>query len=194
MRADLARAILICFYSGSAQSCVVRLRWSGEPSGTESFVDLEKGVLYRLGPDAASGKAAGMPVPLCPRLADRLKRWHANARGARTYVIQSDRRGHAIGRIHEPFAAVATDAGFRAGEMTLSMVSNATGAELMRAGVSIRSAALYVGTLESTFAQRFERFRSDFHLAAREALQLRPKTVREMPAISVEWRARGRPG
>jgi hypothetical protein len=194
LRSHLGRLLLICYYSGSTASCATRLRWGGDPDGEDSFVDLDAGLLYRLGPDAAPGKAAGMPVPICPRLLLHLRNWRiADARDGLSVIIHVHKLDKTRSVPQGAFRATRADAGYRDGEVELAMLRNATAAELMMRGVDVRSAALFMGMERESFGRRFERSHHKFHEGARLALQTRPATIRSMPDMSVTWRAaRGR--
>ena len=190
LRSHLGRLLLICYYSGSTARCVTRLRWNGDPDGEDSFVDLDAGLLYRLGPDAAPGKAAGMPVPICPKLLVLLRRWQiADARKGLSLIIHVHKVDRARSLPARAFRATRADAGYRDGEVDLVMLQNSTGAELMRRGLAIRTVAIYLGMDPETFRKRFQHFRPDFHEKARSAFESRPVTIRAMPAMSAAWRA-----
>lgn len=191
-RAHLFRFILISFYSGSTADCVARLRWRGDPDGEDSFVDAQNGFLYRLGPDAAPGKQSGMPVPLTPRLLAFLRRWERlDASAGHTHVLHSLQSREARNTPGTGFDGVRADAGLP--EAQMRQLPLATGATLMRRGVGMRSAAIYMGLSEDTFAQRFKHFRKDAHAAAKGAIERRATTVRDMPKASADaWRDRAR--
>ncbi len=193
LRRHLLRLLLICYYSGSTAQCATRLRWAGSPEGAESYVDVEAGLLYRLGPDAAPGKAKGMPVPICWRLLLHLRRWQAiDARDGHDRIIRCyGERKPTLSPPTAAFRAARSDAGFTPDEMQMSMFQNATGAELMRKDVTVRSAAMYMGLDPKTMGKRFKSHRADFHEGAILAYQKRPRSIRSMPAASAAWRAAG---
>ena len=188
-RRHIGRLILLAYYTGSGGDCASRLRWEGDPRGEESFVDLETGQLYRLGPDAAPGKQAGMGVSICPRLMFHLLRWHAidEREGHERIVHAFNFRNMATGS-SGGFSRVCVDAAAPE-HVTLKMLGEATAAELMRKGVSIRSAAIFLGKDTEIVTRRYSEHRDDFHENAREALQRRPKSVRTIPPTSAAWRS-----
>ena len=190
-RKHLLRLFLIAYYSGSTAHCVARLRWQGDPEGEHSFVDVEAGLLYRLGPDAAPGKAAGMPVPISGRLLVHLRRWaRIDAEsGHETVVQRQGRRTPALAPPSVAFRAVRDDAGFADKAVQMSMLQHATGAELMRKDVTIRSAAIFMGLDPKTVEARYNKSRDDFHEGARTALECPPRSIESMPAMSLAWRA-----
>ena len=194
LRSHLGRLLLICYYSGSTARCATRLRWGGDPDGEDSFVDLDAGLLYRLGPDAAPGKAAGMPVPICPRLLLHLRSWWiADLRDGLSVIVHVHKVDRTRSLPYGAFRATRADAGYRDGDVELAMLQNATAAELMGRAVDIRSAATFMGMERENFGKRFARSHPKFHEGARSALQSRPATIRSLPDMSLAWRAaRGR--
>ena len=69
----LARFILLAIYSGSRAGAVL----TASPSRGEgrSYVDLERGIFYRLAEGARATNKRQPPVPLPPRLLAHLRRW-----------------------------------------------------------------------------------------------------------------------
>ena len=57
----VARFILVALYTGTRHSAVPGLRW--EPNGESGWVNLERGLIYRLGNDEAQSKKRRTPSP-----------------------------------------------------------------------------------------------------------------------------------
>ncbi|MCS3764958.1 tyrosine-type recombinase/integrase [Bradyrhizobium centrosematis] len=70
----LARFILIGIYSGSRAGAIAAA--SPVPAVGRSFVDLERGVYYRLKQGDAVTNKRQPPMPIPPRLLAHLRRWH----------------------------------------------------------------------------------------------------------------------
>ncbi len=188
LRRHLFRAIIICYYTGSSMDCVLRLHWEKQENGEHSYIDVERGLLYRLGPDASHGKQSGMPVPISQRLMVHLRRWaRQDAILGHRKIIRSVQSASSSAQPNQAFRNICEDAGLPA-TVTMSMISNQTGRELMRKNVSIRSAAAFLGLDPDTVERRYGQFRADFHKAARKALEKRPNSIRSIDAISVQWR------
>ncbi len=188
LRRHLFRAIIICYYTGSSMDCVLRLHWEKQENGEHSYIDVERGLLYRLGPDASHGKQSGMPVPISERLMVHLRRWaRQDAISGHRKIIRSVQSACSSAQPNQAFRNICEDAGLPA-TVTMSMISNQTGRELMRKNVSIRSAAAFLGLDPDTVERRYGQFRADFHKAARMAMEKRPNSIRSIDAISVQWR------
>ena len=173
-RAPWARLVLVSLYTGSAASCVHRLKWSGKPGGKHSYVDLEEGLLYRLGRDAASGKLAGMPVKLNRRALAHLRRWrNLDADGSAEKVLHfASKAPQSRG-----FNILREEAGCWTVKMSDLRLAAAT--FLARSpGVKTRSAALLLGISNKNFAERFGHLRPEYQTRAVAALAARPASVR----------------
>jgi hypothetical protein len=70
----LARFMLIALYTGTRAGAIA----SASPRRGEgrSFVDLERGIFYRLAEGAMPSKKRQPPAPIPPRLLAHLRRWH----------------------------------------------------------------------------------------------------------------------
>lgn len=71
----LARFILIGLYTGTRSGAILKLSWM--PSTDGGHVDLERGVLFRLGEGQRETKKRQPPVKIPGRLLAHMRRWHA---------------------------------------------------------------------------------------------------------------------
>lgn len=75
MNSRLARFILIGIYTGTRKDSILKLKWT--PSLTSGWIDLERGLLYRMGAQEASTNKRRPPCPIPPKLLAHLRRWKA---------------------------------------------------------------------------------------------------------------------
>ena len=176
-RAYLARLIILSVYTGASASCLFNLRWSGTPTGADSYIDLdaEHPLLYRLGPDAAVGKLAGMPVRLNRRAIAHLRRWRElDAKAGFTHVVHSSKLGAVPTR--QSFRKLRNDAGCPTAK--LRDLRHAVATFLARnVKVKTRSAALLLGISTRTFDEVFGHLRPNYQAGAMDAFAARPASI-----------------
>ncbi len=202
----IARLILILVYTGSTANCAARLAWAASEDGTRSYVDLDEvmegriGHLYRLGPDLASRRMAGVPVAISRKLTSHLGRWRALDAGRHERLLhltgkRGSRQGSEgtinIGRA--TIDRVCERAGL-ADLVSLPTLSDTAAVWALRAGsrklnakkvrkykpspAIVRSVSFMIGVDTRSFAKRFHHTRLDFQKAAKKAAARLPPTVR----------------
>ena len=201
----IARLILILVYTGSTANCAARLAWVASGDGTRSYVDLDEvmegriGHLYRLGPDLASKRMAGVPVAISRILTSHLGRWRALDGGRHERLLHlTGKRGsrqRSEGTINIGRATtdrVCERAGL-AGLVNLPTLSDTAAVWALRAGsrklnatmideyepspAIVRSVSFMIGVDTRSFAKRFDHTRLDFQEAAMKAAARLPPTV-----------------
>ncbi len=95
---------LVALYTGTRRNAILGLGFV--PSVSGGWVDLERGVLYRLGAGERETKKRRKPVRLTRRLTAHLERWHRL--GAR-WVVEDG--GDRVGDIKKGFAGARDRAG-----------------------------------------------------------------------------------
>ncbi|MGM5033499.1 site-specific integrase [Tardiphaga sp. 803_E3_N1_3] len=80
----IARFILIGLYSGTRAGAIASA--SPIPAIGRSYVDLERGVFYRLAQGQAETNKRQPPMPIPPRLLAHMRRWHGKKIIARHFV------------------------------------------------------------------------------------------------------------
>jgi integrase len=135
----LARFILIGLYTGTRASAIA----SASPYRDEgrSFVDLERGIFYRLAIGKRATKKRQTPVPLPPRLLAHMRRWRRCGLVTTHFV---EWNGNPVKSVKTAFRRAVKLAKL-SGKVTPHTLRHTAATWLMNAGVSIWDAAGFLG-------------------------------------------------
>lgn len=145
----LARFILIGLYTGTRASAIA----SASPIAAlgRSFVDLERGIFYRLAAGRTPTKKRQPPVPLPPRLLAHLRRWHRMDVNQAHFV---EFNGEAVASVKTAFQSAVRLAKLT-GKVSAHTLRHTAATWLMQAGADRWQAAGYLGmsveTLEDVY-------------------------------------------
>jgi integrase len=164
----LARFLLIGLYTGTRAGAIA----SASPNRGEgrSFVDLERGIFYRLAEGAASTKKRQPPAPVPPRLLAHLRRWHARG------IIKE----HFVEWNGAPIASVKTALKTAVrlaklpGKITPHTLRHTAATWLMQNGVSMWRAAGFLGMSVETLDRVYGHHHPDYFSDAAEAIGRKP--------------------
>lgn len=161
----VARFILMGLYTGTRAAAIA----SASPIAAvgRSFVDLDRGIFYRLAAGRQATRKRQPPVPIPPRLLAHMRRWHRIDMQARKDV---NRPMHMIEHNGTPVASVKT-AFARAvrlaklsGNVSPHTLRHTAATWLMQAGADRWQAAGYLGMSVETLEQVYGHHHPD-HLA-----------------------------
>ena len=180
----IARFILIALYTGTRASAVAAA--SPFKSVGRSYVDLDKGLFYRLAEGARATRKRQPPVPLPPRLLAHMRRWVEKKIAKEHFVEWNDK----------PVLSVTT--GFRsavrraklAGKVTPHTLRHTAATWLMQAGVPMWQASGFLGMTQATLESVYGHHHPD-HL--REAASAIGNQPRQSLAESLAGRVGTRP-
>ncbi|ADG11410.1 site-specific integrase [Caulobacter segnis] len=171
-RAHLARFILIGLYTGTRSAAIRALLW--EPSATQAWVDLDRGMIYRKGLREREHANKRRPIARLPRrLLAHLRRWRAL--DARASTVRSQPLDHVLHhggapiatKVNKGFDAIARDAGLE--DVTPHWLRHTCATWLMESGVDLWEAAAYTGMTPAVLLKHYGHHRPDHHAAARSA-------------------------
>jgi integrase len=135
----LARFILIGLYTGTRASAIAAA--SPTPAIGRSYIDLERGIYYRLKQGDARTNKRQPPVPLPPRLLAHLRRWHGMTPEAEHFVMYN---GHPVSSVKTAFKRAVELAELEAG-ITPHTLRHTAATWLMQRGADPWQAAGYLG-------------------------------------------------
>jgi integrase len=135
----LARFILIGLYTGTRAAAIAAA--SPHRGADRSFIDLERGIYYRLPEGRRENNKRQPPVPIPPRLLAHLRRW--KERGiARTHFVEWN--GQAVKSVKTAFKSAVRQAKLH-GKVTPHTLRHTAATWLMQAGVDKWEAAGFLG-------------------------------------------------
>ena len=163
----VARFVLIGLYSGTRAGAIA----SASPNRGDgrSFIDLERGIFYRLAQGKRETKKRQPPAPLPPRLLAHLRRW-VRLEIAADYFVEWG--GKPVKRVSKGFrhgvelAKLATDAG----RVTPHTLRHTAATWLMQAGVDLWTAAGFLGMTVETLERNYGHHHPDHMQEAANAL------------------------
>ncbi|WP_083468296.1 tyrosine-type recombinase/integrase, partial [Methylobacterium tarhaniae] len=151
----LARFILIGLYTGTRAGAIASASWKADLG--RSFVDLERGVFYRLAAGRAATKKRQPPVPLPDRLLAHMRRWSEMPSEGEHFVEYA---GAPVQSVKTAFATAVRLAKLE-GRVTPHTLRHTSATWLMQAGVDMWEAAGFLGMT----AQTLERVYGHHHPA-----------------------------
>lgn len=189
-RAHLRRFILIGLYTGTRHSVMTKLLW--DPSPTQAWVDLDRGMIFRRGKGEQESRTKRRPVvKLSPRLLAHMRRWReadrraveakktppegddAPAADGGRFITVLHHGGFALaGKIRRGFAGCVKDAGLP-DEITPHWMRHTCATWLMEAGAELWQAAGYTGMTTAVLEKHYGHHRPDHQAQAIKALSPR---------------------
>ena len=166
----LARFVLIGLYTGTRASAIA----SASPIAAigRSFVDLERGIFYRLAAGATPTKKRQTPVPLSPRLLTHLRRWH-RLEPTRSHFVEFN--GEAVASVKTAFKR-AVQLAKLSGSASPHTLRHTAATWLMQAGADRWQAAGYLGMSVETLEQVYGHHHPDHLASAVAAIGARAKS------------------
>jgi hypothetical protein len=146
----IARFVLIGLYTGTRHAAICAA--ATVPAIGRSYVDLEKGIFYRLAKGKKATKKRQPPVRLPPKLLDRLRRWQ-RVGASRHAVVEWN--GKPINSVRKGFASAVRAAG-----LDPWMMQNRT---------DPARAAEYLGMSEATLMANYFHLHPDYQAEAVDA-------------------------
>jgi integrase len=135
----IGRFVLIALYTGTRPGAVMSASFAHGRG--RSFVDLERGIFYRLAEGRRATNKRQPPVPLPPRLLSHLRRW-VRLDIVKDYFVEWN--GKPVQSIKVGYGRAISLAGL-SGKVTPHTLRHTAATWLMQAGVSIWEAAGYLG-------------------------------------------------
>jgi integrase len=164
----LARFLLIGLYTGTRAGAIA----SASPNRGEgrSFVNLERGIFYRLAEGAMPTKKRQPPAPIPPRLLAHLHRWHAKGIVNEHFVEWND---VPIASVKTALKTAVRLAGL-SGKITPHPLRHTAATWLMQNGVSMWRAAGFLGMSVETLDRVYGHHHPDDFSDAAEAIGRKP--------------------
>jgi integrase len=174
----LARFILIGLYTGTRASAIA----AASPYRAEgrSFVDLERGIFYRLADGQRATNKRQPPVPVPPRLLAHLRRWARRGIADEHFV---EWNGKPVKSVKTAFASAVKRAQL-SGKVTPHTLRHTAATWLMQAGVDKWEAAGFLGMSVEMLDRVYGHHHPDHLKVAARAIGYRPRP-RETLVISL---------
>jgi integrase len=165
----LARFLLIGLYTGTRAGAIA----AASPNHGEgrSFVDLDRGIFYRLTEGAAPTKKRQPPAPIPLRLLAHLRRWHAKGIVKERFV---EWNGEPIESVKTALKTAVRLAKLP-GKITPHTLRHTAATWLMQNGVSMWRAAGFLGMSVETLDRVYGHHHPDYFSDAAEAIGRKPK-------------------
>jgi integrase len=178
----LARFILIGLYTGTRAGAIA----TASPNREEgrSFVDLERGIFYRLAQGRRPTSKRQTPAPVPPRLLAHLRRWQLKGIAGAHFV---EWHGRPIKSVKSAFASAVARAGL-AGQISPHSLRHTAATWLMQNGAPIWDAAGFLGMSEATLRRVYGHHHPDFMKGAVAALERGRPSADPLADTLVQWR------
>ena len=173
----LARFILIGLYSGTRASAISSA--SPTPAVGRSFVDLDRGIFYRLAEGQARSNKRQPPMPLPPRLLAHMRRWHER-RLIRNYFVEFN--GAPVVSVKTAFKSAVVLAGLP-GKVSPHTLRHTAATWLMQNGADRWQAAGYLGMSVEMLEKVYGHHHPEHLQNAVAAIGRRRKTMPERKQI-----------
>lgn len=151
----LARFILIGLYTGTRAGAIATA--SPQPKEGRSFVDLERGIFYRLAIGKRASNKRQTPAPLPPRLLAHMRRWQ-KMHIARQHFVEFN--GKAIKSVKTAFASAVAKAGID--HASPHSLRHTAATWMMQNGAPIWQAAGFLGMSEKVLRETYGHQHPDF--------------------------------
>jgi len=164
----LARFLLIALYTGTRAGAIA----SASPNRGEgrSFIDLERGIFYRLVEGATPTKKRQPPAPIPPRLLAHLRRWHGKGIVRQHFV---EWNGAPVATVKAALKTAVRLAKLP-GKITPHTLRHTAATWLMQNGVSMWRAAGFLGMSVETLDRVYGHHHPDYFSDAAEAIGRKP--------------------
>jgi integrase len=160
----LARFILIGLYTGTRAAAIAAA--SPVAQQGRSFVDLDRGIFYRLAQGTSATSKRQPPVPLPPRLLAHFRRWHDKGIAKQHFV---EFNGRPVKSVKTAFKKAISISGLE-GKISPHTLRHTAATWLMQVGVSTWEAAGFLGMSEKTLRLRGPDTPNDFADLERNSL------------------------
>lgn len=158
----LARFVLLAYATASRPGAVLSASW--EAASGRSYIDLERGVFYRLKDGGRVTNKRQPPVPLPGKMLAHLRRWR---RLGGSYVVEW--RGEPVGRVKVGFASAVELTGLGKGVSPHTLRHSAV-THMLIDGVDPWQVAGYAGMSEAVMRQHYAHHHPDHMGAAKAAM------------------------
>lgn len=170
---------MIGLYTGTRAGAIASA--SPERGDGRSFVDLNRGIYYRLAQGVLATNKRQPPVPLPPRLLAHMRRWHSKGIAGAHFV---EWNGKAVKSVKTAFNSAVALAGIdHASPHTLR---HTAATWLMQNGAPLWQAAGYLGMSEKTLRDTYGHHHPDYMADAVAAISGKP--VRGAQVVSMVGR------
>lgn len=159
----LARFILIAIYTGTRAGAIATASLSD--AAGHSFVDLERGIFYRLARGRRATTKRQPPAPLPPRLLAHMRRWAAKGIARRHFV---EWNGEPVKSVKTAMATATARAGLDG--VSPHTFRHTAATWLMQNGAPIWEAAGFLGMSEATLRRVYGHHHPDYMRGAVEAI------------------------
>jgi integrase len=179
----LARFILIGLYTGTRAAAIAAASSNRKPG--RSFIDLERGIYYRLSQGTLPTAKRQPPAPLPPRLLAHLRRWHGIGVAKEHFV---EFNGRPVKSVKTAFKTAVKLAGLD-GRISPHTLRHTAATWLMQIGVTTWEAAGFLGMSEKTLRDVYGHHHPDYlQNAANSLSSKKPKSLVE-PLVNNPRRA-----
>jgi integrase len=176
----VARFILIGLYTGTRAGAIASA--SPVQAVGNSYVDLQRGIFYRLAQGHIQTKKRQTPVPLPPRLLAHMRRWWDRKLIRRHFV---EFNGEAVGSVKTGFRHAVSLAGL-SGKVTPHTLRHTAATWLMQSGTDRWQAAGYLGMSVEVLEKVYGHHHPDYLQSAVAAIGNGSRTKQEQrKAVSV---------
>jgi integrase len=185
----LARFVLIALYTGTRPGAVLTASVLRGPG--KSFIDLERGIFYRLAQGKRATAKRQPPVPIPPRLLAHLRRWTRLGNFSELFV---EWNGKPVQSIKVGFKRAVSLARIP-GRVTPHTLRHTAATWLMQAGVPIWEAAGFLGMSPALVEQTYGHHHPAHMRGAAEAIGSRQAAAQSLVislAEAREAKAKGR--
>lgn len=162
----LARFILIGLYTGTRAGAIASASWAA--ASGRSYIDLERGVFYRLAQGARATKKRQPPAPIPARLLAHMRRWKEMGI-SKEYPVEY--HGQPIKSVKVAMARAVDIAGLEPG-VTPHTLRHTAVTWLMQSGVTIWDAASFVGMSAALVERTYGHHHPDYMARAAHALSI----------------------
>ncbi len=176
----IARFILIGLYTGTRAGAIATA--SPVQAVGNSYVDLQRGIFYRLAQGHIQTKKRQTPVPLPPRLLAHMRRWWDRKLVRRHFV---EFNGEAVRSVKTGFRHAVSLAGL-SGKVTPHTLRHTAATWLMQSGTDRWQAAGYLGMSDEVLEKVYGHHHPDYLQSAVAAIGNGSRTKQEQrKAVSV---------
>ena len=190
----LARFILVGIYTGTRAASIASA--SPHRANGRSFLDLDRGVFYRLPRGQAASNKRQPPAPIPPRLLAHIRRWvrvdqeraESNSRDAPTHLVEWN--GKPIRSVKTGLASAVTAAKLGGDPVTPHTLRHTAATWLMQAGVDKWQAAGFLGMSVQTLDRVYGHHHTDHMREAAQRIGYRPQP--EAQSLRQSLRGAGR--
>jgi integrase len=160
----LARFILIGLYTGTRAAAIA----SASPVAQQgrSFVDIDRGIFYRLAQGSQATSKRQPPVPIPPRLLAHLRRWHDKGLAKQHFV---EFNGQPVKSVKTAFKKAVSLSKLE-GKISPHTLRHTAATWLMQIGVSTWDAAGFLGMSEKTLRDVYGHHHPDYLQGAAKAI------------------------